>query len=255
MDARIKELLTRLSFFAQDGMTDKPIVEIAKLADALLMEVARQSARPKPANQQLQDVAQRLRNAGATLPAPPVAGTIESAMNHALCIALAVVEDAIAAEAAQPVGQQAGKFFAYDDETGFDLFDTAEEAKKAAQESIDEYRHAAGEGWPEEVENVCWGVVLGTTSQVELPDDYDGSNGAADYTRPVDYVLTECQQPAIAKPVAVDTNSYAFHAARGVMGTENSLQDDILRRAIEAYLLHAASAQPVSVPEIDESSD
>lgn len=187
MDAKIKELLTRLSFFAEDGMADKPIVEIAKQADALLLEEARKpntqqpvayrwrfgsesldtrwhysdvplvpysdrtveslytaqpvprdvlmafgeevwshgrhacrmpdlaaiadryasKVQPEPVNQQLQDVAQRLRNAGATLPAPPPGGAIESAMNHGLCIALALVEEAVAAtDAAQPVNQQ-----------------------------------------------------------------------------------------------------------------------------------------------------
>lgn len=49
MDAKIKELLTRLSFFAEDGMADKPIVEIAKQADALLLEVARKPNTQQPA--------------------------------------------------------------------------------------------------------------------------------------------------------------------------------------------------------------
>lgn len=44
MDAKIKELLTRLSFFAEDGMADKPIVEIAKQADALLSELVKREA-------------------------------------------------------------------------------------------------------------------------------------------------------------------------------------------------------------------
>lgn len=45
--------------------------------------------------QKLRGIANYLRNAGATLPAPPAAGTIESAMNHGLCIALLVVEEAM----------------------------------------------------------------------------------------------------------------------------------------------------------------
>lgn len=44
----------------------------------------------------LYSIAKQLRDAGATLPAPSPAGTIESAMNHGLCIALAIVEDAMA---------------------------------------------------------------------------------------------------------------------------------------------------------------
>lgn len=45
--------------------------------------------------QKLRGIANYLRNAGATIPAPPAAGTIESAMNHGLCIALLVVEEAM----------------------------------------------------------------------------------------------------------------------------------------------------------------
>lgn len=48
MDAKIKELLTRLSFFAEDGMADKPIVEIAKQADALLYELVKQRNARQP---------------------------------------------------------------------------------------------------------------------------------------------------------------------------------------------------------------
>lgn len=54
-------------------------------------------------NKQLLDVAEKLKKAGATVPAPQTGGTIESAMRHGLSIALAVVEQAIAAaEQAQP---------------------------------------------------------------------------------------------------------------------------------------------------------
>lgn len=45
------------------------------------------------------------------------------------------------------------------------------------------------------------------------------------------YVLTIPQQPHV-----VDELSRPFQAARGVMGTENQLQDNILRRAIESYV-------------------
>lgn len=48
MDAKIKELLTRLSFFAEDGMADKTIVEIAKQADALLYELVKQRNARQP---------------------------------------------------------------------------------------------------------------------------------------------------------------------------------------------------------------
>ncbi|MDJ0473767.1 hypothetical protein QNA27_08900 [Pantoea eucalypti] len=49
------------------------------------------------------------------------------------------------------------KYFAYDPECGFELFDTADEAQSHAQDAIDQFREEAAEGWPESVEGVCWG--------------------------------------------------------------------------------------------------
>lgn len=93
----------------------------------------------------------------------------------------------------------AREFFAYDPECGFETFKTEAEAKKYAQDSIDSYREEASEGWSELVNNVCWGIVLGTTREVALPDEYNGRNGLADDMKPVDYVLTTAQPPAVAE--------------------------------------------------------
>lgn len=50
------------------------------------------STRSQPtAIEALQAIEYRLRAAGATLPGPPALGTIESAMQGALCVALALV--------------------------------------------------------------------------------------------------------------------------------------------------------------------
>lgn len=51
------------------------------------------------------------------------------------------------------------KYFAFDSETGFDTFATAEEAQLAAEQSIQEYRDYASEGWDELAGNVCWGKI------------------------------------------------------------------------------------------------
>ncbi len=55
------------------------------------------------------------------------------------------------------------KYFAFDPECGFELFDTAEEAQSYAQQVIDQYRDEAAEGWPESVEGICWGEVKQAT--------------------------------------------------------------------------------------------
>ena len=57
------------------------------------------SAQPSPGGQDaLRVIAERLRGAGASLPAPPITGTIEGSMVTGLSIALALVEDAISAK-------------------------------------------------------------------------------------------------------------------------------------------------------------
>lgn len=55
------------------------------------------SAQPSPGGQgdALRVIAERLRGAGANLPAPPITGTITGSMVTGLSIALALVEDAI----------------------------------------------------------------------------------------------------------------------------------------------------------------
>lgn len=58
------------------------------------------------------------------------------------------------------VGIGMNKYFAYDSLGGLELFDTTEKAKDHAQLQIDWFREGASEGWPKEVESVCWGVVL-----------------------------------------------------------------------------------------------
>ena len=87
------------------------------------------------------------------------------------------------------------RFFAYDDEVGFERFNTEAEAKNSVQESIDEYRAIAAEGWPEEVENICWGIVLGTTKEVPLADS-EGNTTDLSGDRCVDYTLTDYTHPA-----------------------------------------------------------
>lgn len=62
------------------------------------------SVKPSPGGQDaLRAIAERLRAAGASLPAPPITGTIEGSMVTGLSIALALVEEASAAR--QPVGE------------------------------------------------------------------------------------------------------------------------------------------------------
>lgn len=71
------------------------------------------------------------------------------------------------------------KFFAYDPDSGFELFATEAEAKKFADDAIEYYRgDAFTDGWPDEVNQVCWGRLMGESTKVnarpvDLQCDYE----------------------------------------------------------------------------------
>lgn len=46
METKIKDFLCRMAFFAADGMGEEKLVEFAKQAEDLLLEMARQSTKP-----------------------------------------------------------------------------------------------------------------------------------------------------------------------------------------------------------------
>jgi hypothetical protein len=82
-------------------------------------------------------------------------------------------------------------WFSYDTGgNGFSLHATREEAKKAAEDALDAYRDDAPEGWSDDVEDVCYGQVLGRVVEtyrkerpdgVALDEDRRGSDGV-DYS-------------------------------------------------------------------------
>ena len=77
-------------------------------------------------------------------------------------------------------------FFFYDPQLGFEVHDTLEEAASAAQEAIDYHRDNAGDGWSEDVTQVCYGEVRGHTVMCDKRPATEGS--ALDYI--CDYRLT-----------------------------------------------------------------
>ena len=86
--------------------------------------------------------------------------------------------------AAENVALKAGrKFFMYSDDAGFETYQTREEAIKAAEEMIDDYRGDAGDGWPEEAGTTRWGVIIqqATECDYEKPSAENGWLGWCDY--------------------------------------------------------------------------
>jgi hypothetical protein len=107
-----------------------------------------------------------------------------------------------AVQAAVPVGT---KFFSFDPCDDLVVHDTAEAACAAAQQYIDLYREdAAAEGWAEEVERVCWGMILGQALETKLSEDLPPdafAAGVAGSLPPGDYVLQAAAQVVLPEPV------------------------------------------------------
>lgn len=71
------------------------------------------------------------------------------------------------AMAAENAGLKAGAmYFSYGSEFSFECHKTAEEAIAAAEAAIDDYRGDACDGWSEEVESICWGVIIQQATKV-----------------------------------------------------------------------------------------
>ncbi|HEJ7283073.1 TPA: hypothetical protein SMF87_004525 [Serratia marcescens] len=65
-------------------------------------------------------------------------------------------------------------YFAYSDDAGYEEFETAEEAKDRALAEIDLYREDAFDGWPDEIDSVCWGIIVQRAKgfdQQDIPTD------------------------------------------------------------------------------------
>ena len=113
--------------------------------------------------------------------------------------------------AAENVGLKAGaSYFSYGSEHNFEWHKTAKEAVEAAEAAIDDYRGDACDGWSEEVDSICWGIIMQSSTMVgERPrTEEDRCDSAIDTI--CDYALL----PAIDTP-ATD-RIVAEAEARGV---------------------------------------
>lgn len=77
--------------------------------------------------------------------------------------------------AAENVALKAGaSYFSYGSEHNFEWHKTAEEAVEAAEAAIDDYRGEACDGWGEEVDSICWGIIMQSSTKVgERPRNED----------------------------------------------------------------------------------
>lgn len=107
--------------------------------------------------------------------------------------------------AAENVALKAGaSYFSYGSEHNFEWHKTAKEAVEAAETAIDDYRGDACDGWSEEVDSICWGIIMQSSTKVgERPRNEDDCCDPAIDTV-CDYaLLPNIQTPATDRIYAV----------------------------------------------------
>lgn len=108
-------------------------------------------------------------------------GELESKLETALreCRSAGITIDNLEAKcvalAAESAVMKAGhSYFSYGSEHNFEWHKTAEEAIESAEAAIDDYRGDACDGWSEEVDSICWGIIMQSSTKVgERPRNED----------------------------------------------------------------------------------
>lgn len=147
---------------------------------------------------------------------------------------------------------QALTFFAYSPDGGFDTYPDAASARKAALDDIDQYRDAADDEWPCQVEEVCWGKILENSTGIENGGlDHDG-NATVDYELRASSAALPAQAVApVNEPAAVVRRALeiAEAALADIGDADREPGDDVAwceQRAAQALpQVRAALAAPV----------
>lgn len=82
-------------------------------------------------------------------------------------------------------------WFSFDCENGIAFHDTEAEAKARAEESFDQARDFADEGWDENVTDICWGEVRGKVNEVPGSLRSPKPEDRTDFDLIIDYALTD----------------------------------------------------------------
>ncbi|HHL2777949.1 TPA: hypothetical protein ACQ48S_002557 [Klebsiella aerogenes] len=101
--------------------------------------------------------------------------TIEKCRELSGCPAGVDLQDWVKHLAAESLVLKAGaSYFSYGSEHNFEWHKTAKEAVESAEAAIDDYRGDACDGWSEEVDSICWGIIMQSSTKVgERPRNED----------------------------------------------------------------------------------
>lgn len=105
------------------------------------------------------------------------------------------------------------KYFSYSGECGIETHTTEAEALAACEEMVQACRDEAADGWPDDVDTIIWGIVLGETKERILGQVEDPVAAGFDYLAEYDLVpialaATPAAEPDIVSIKQVDANNY-----------------------------------------------
>ena len=205
-----KELVRVGHEFAKAMGADTPIIEIAKMMSRLAERLdctsaaLRETQKQRDASEQAERVWEEAMMQACGEDGPKSVAEKFSEL-QAKCAALAAENAALKSGTA---------YFSYGSEHYFECHKTKEAAVEAAEAAIEDYRGDACDGWSEEVDSVCWGVIMQTSTKIgERPrteeDSCDPSiNTVCDYallpnieTPATDAFLAELRNEAGARAV------------------------------------------------------
>lgn len=143
--------------------------------------------------------------------------TIEKCRELSGCPAGVDLQDWVTQLTAENVALKAGaSYFSYGSEHNFEWHKTAEEAVEAAEAAIDDYRGDACDGWSEEVDSICWGIIMQSSTKVgERPRNEDDRCDPA-----IDTVCDYALLPNIETP-ATDRFVAGIKASAGAKALED----------------------------------
>lgn len=127
-------------------------------------------------------------------------------------------------------------FFAYDPDNGFEQFKTKDEAIAAAESYIDYYRGEACDGWPDEVAQVSWGVIMQESTRVnERPRTKDDNCDPAIETV-CDYaLLPNIDTPATSAAFAAIQAQAIEDAVKKVFFVDTVASTVVISQLLRAY--------------------
>lgn len=141
---------------------------------------------------------------------------------------------------AENAGLKAGSsYFSYGSEHNFEWHKTAAEAIEAAEAAIDDYRGDACDGWSEEVDSICWGIIMQSSTKVgERPRNEDDRCDPAIDTI-CDYALLPNIETPATDAFLAEVRAQGLDSAINTVIAMMNHQHPVTSKAIDILRAHA----------------